>query len=268
MRIALSLLALLACDRPSTLVICHNSNCAEPTDPENDDSIAALTESLALEVDGVPAIDGTEVDLFWRVTDDTCIFAHDLVNAKGELASEAATVIATHLAAPGGKFHLFIEAKDFVDAAKTVHHTPEQRRLHARCVWDFYKSVSDAALANGRDLDVFIASFGPEMLKEIIAQTPPSLPFPVRYEAFYGIPRPLDSETRPLSDYAGIPITFVEMHSQWINDAQYEGLISSGIDVGFFMFSATEEHFAAIRQYEPIIVNTSEARLMRRWLAR
>jgi hypothetical protein len=34
------------------------------------------------------------------------------------------------------------------------------------------------------------------------------------------------------------------------------------------MFSTTVEHLAAIEQYEPKIVNTSEARLMRRWLDR
>lgn len=267
-------LLLFACDRPHVLVVCHNSNCAEPTDPKNDDSVAALQESLGLTVAGKPAIDGTEVDLFWRASDNTCIFAHDLVNAKGELSTDASRVIAEHLAAPGditasgGNFQMFIELKDFVDAEKTVHHTPAQRRLHAQCTWDFYKAVSDAAIANNRALDVYIASFGPEMLKAVIAETPASVPFPPRYEAFYGIPKPLDAETRPLSDYAGIPITFVELHSQWINDAQYEGLISQGIDIGVFMFSATVEHFAAIEQYEPKIVNTSEATLMRRWLDR
>ena len=269
MRIALSLLLLAACDRPNVLVVCHNSNCAEPTDPENDDSIAALEESLSLDV-----IDGTEVDLFWDAANNRCIFAHDIENATGELATDASRVIAEHLASPGpitasgSNFQMFIEVKDFVDAAKTVHPTPEQRRLHAQCTWDFYKTVSDAAIANGRVLDVYIASFGPEMLKEVIAQTPASVPFPPHYEAFYGVPRPLDSETRPLSDYAGIPISFVELHSQWINDAQYEGLLSSGIDFGFYMFSTTVEHLAAIEQYEPKIVNTSEATLMRRWLDR
>lgn len=267
-------LLLFACDRPEVLVVCHNSNCAEPTDPQNDDSVAALRESLALTVAGKPAIDGTEIDLFWRASDDTCLFAHDLANAKGETASDAAEVIAAHFASPGpitssgGRFQLFIELKDFVDAAKTQHHTPQQRVLHAQCAWSVYQRIADAAAQNGRELDVYVASFGPEMLEEHIVQTPVTVAFPPRYEAFYGIPKPLDAETRPLSDYEGIPITFVELHSQWINDAQYEGLLSSGIDIGFFMFSATEEHFAAIVQYEPEVVNTSEATLMRRWLDR
>src|SRR4249919_3015938 len=94
-------LLLLACDRPQVLVVCHNSNCAEPTAPENDDSIEALQKSLPITVEGKPAIDGTEVDLFWDAANNRCIFAHDIENAKGELASDAAAVIATHFAEPG-----------------------------------------------------------------------------------------------------------------------------------------------------------------------
>ncbi len=273
---ALLLVAVTACERPHALLVCHNSNCAEPTDPANDDSLAALAESLALEVGGKPAIDGTEIDLFWRGSDDTCIFAHDIEAdpARTELASEAAAAVATHLAtAPaltygGGRFQMFVELKDFVDAGKTRHHTPEQRRRHATCAWEVYNTIAQAALDRGIAIDFFFGSFGPEMLKEVIRQTPANVPFPPRYEAYYGVPRPLDSETRPLGDYAGVPITLVEMHSQWITDDAYEALLAADIDVGFFMFSATVEHFAAIEQYEPLIVNTNEALLMRRWLER
>ena len=94
------------------------------------------------------------------------------------------------------------------------------------------------------------------------------MPFEPRYESYYGVPKPLDPETRPLSDYAGVPISLVEIHSQWITDDAYEGLLAQNIDVAFFMFSATVEHFAAIEQYEPKLINTSEATLMRRWLER
>ena len=61
-----------ACDRPDTLVICHNANCVEPTDPANDDTIPALRDSLALRIAGMPAIDGTEIDSFWRGSDGAC----------------------------------------------------------------------------------------------------------------------------------------------------------------------------------------------------
>src|SRR4051812_12774831 len=224
----------------------------------------------------MPAIDGVEVDLFWRGTDDTCIFAHDLENnpTRTELASEAAAAVADHFAQPGpitsngGRFQMFVELKDYVDVDKTMLHSDAQRIAHAKCAWDFYQTVSNAAIANGRELDFFFGPFGPEMRKEVIAQPPANTPFPPRYESYYGVPKPLDPETRPLGDYKGIPITLIEFHSQWITDDAYEGIVDTNIELAFFMFSATEEHFAAIEQYEPKMVNTSEATLMRRWLER
>src|SRR6478672_10007336 len=89
------------CDRPDVLVICHNSNCVEPTDPANDDSLFALRQSLALEVDGLPAIDGTEIDSFWRGSDGTCLFAHDLLGVRDTTISQAADELAAHITAGG-----------------------------------------------------------------------------------------------------------------------------------------------------------------------
>ena len=274
-RSALVLLAVAACDRPHALLICHNSNCAEP-DPTKDDSLEALDKSLALEVDGKPAFDGVEVDLFWRASDGQCIFAHDIEfnTQRTELSFEAADKVATFLTtAPqltfsGGDFQMFVELKDYVDADKTMLHTPDQLAAHAQCAWDFYNRIAVAAQTRGVNVDFVWGSFGPELLKKVIELAPPSLPLPVRYESYYGVPKPLDPETRPLSDYKGVPITIVEMHSQWITDDAYEGLLADKIEVAFFMFSATVEHFAAIEQYEPKMINTSEAVLMRRWLER
>ncbi len=265
-------LALAGCDRPVVRVICHNSNCVEPTVPSNDDTLPALRDSLALEIGGKPAIDGTEIDTFWRAEDDTCLFAHDLEGARSTLITEAADEIAAHIAAnpvltaSGEPFRIFIELKAHVAAAKTARHTPEQRTKHADCVWGVYTTLADAAVANGREIDIVFASFSPELLHEVVARAPASLPVPYLLEAFYGIPKPLDSETRPLGDYAGLDIEVVEIHPQWIHDAQYEGLVSSGIEINFWMFSATIETFAAIEQYEPAMVVTSEASLIRRWL--
>src|SRR5689334_22257395 len=154
------LAGLAGCERPDILLVCHNSNCAEPTEPEKDDTIEALRESLVLEVAGRPAIDGTELDLFWRASDGTCLLAHDLAGGATDLAGDAAQVLADHLARPGPitsadqPFQVFIELKDFVDPDKSVHHTPEQRRLHALCAWDVYTTITGAAVANGRELDV------------------------------------------------------------------------------------------------------------------
>jgi hypothetical protein len=271
----LVLLLLAACDRPDVLVICHNANCVEPTDPTKDDTIPALVESLALAIDGKPAIDGTELDSFLRATDEACLFAHDLDADRMTPISDAATVLANHITAggpltntPGKPFRVFLELKAHVGVEKTERHTPAQRTLHAQCAWSVYTTIADAAVAAGAPVEFVFASFEPKLLAEVIATMPPSTPIEFKFDAFYGIPRPLDSETRPLSDYAGLPISIIEMHPQWIHDAQYEGVLSSNVELLFWTFSTTTEVLGAIEQYEPEMIVTSEAQLMRRWLER
>jgi hypothetical protein len=273
--LALAVALLGACDRPDVLVICHNANCVEPTDPANDDTIPALRESLALEIDGLPAIDGTEVDAFWRGSDGACLFAHDLDGERTTLMSQAAEELAAHITSgrqlthtSGKPFRIFFELKAHVGVEKTERHTPEQRALHAQCAWSVYDTIANAAVAAGQDVELVFSSFEPKLLSEVVAAAPAAPPIPYKLGAIYGIPKPLDSETRPLSDYAGIPISIVEMHPQWIHDAQHEGVLSSGVELQLWMFSATTETFAAIEQYEPQMVVTSEARLVRRWLRR
>ena len=264
-----------ACDRPSVLVICHNANCVEPTDPANDDTIPALRESLALTIDGLPAIDGTEIDSFWRGSDGMCLFAHDLDEQRTTLIDEAAAELVAYVSSgnqithePGKPFRIFFELKAHVGVEKSERHTPEQRTLHAQCAWSVYDTIAAAAIANDAQVEFVFASFNPQLLAEVIATAPASTPIPYKFDAIYGIPKPLDSETRPLSDYSGLPISIIEIHPQWIHDAQYEGVLSSNVELLFWMFSATTETFAAIEQYEPEMVVTSEARLMRRWLER
>jgi hypothetical protein len=65
-----------------------------------------------------------------------------------------------------------------------------------------------------------------------------------------------------------LPITDVQFHPMWMLDAQHEAALSTGAQLSFFWFSTTTEIFAAIRKYRPAVVDTSEARLMRRWLER
>ncbi len=278
MRAASSLAAVIAlvaaCDRPPTLLICHNGNCSEPTDPARDDTIEALNESLALEFNGAPLIDGIELDSFWRGEDSTCLYAHDLDAEQQTPATAPAVELAAHFAKPGpltfapGPFHISLELKPHVAVSKTSRHTAEQRYLHALCTWDIYRIISDGAVANGRDVEIVFSSFEPKLLSEIIATAPASTPTPYRFGAIFGIPAPLDAQTQPLGAYAGVPIDFVELHAQWVHDAQVEGVRSTGAEIILWMFSATVETFDAIELLEPAMVGTSEARLMRRWLER
>jgi hypothetical protein len=264
---------LAACDRPEAIVICHNANCAEPADPEADDTIDALRESLALELGGGPVIDGIEVDTFWRGEDGVCLYAHDLDRDQTP-AIEPANELAGYFARPGpitftdGPFFVFLELKSHVSADKTDLHSREQLGLHAACAWQLYAVIAGAATANDREVVVFFSAFNPDLLRAVIVQRPSETPVPVRLGAIQGIPAPLDNQTRSLDEYAGIPLDVVEFHAQWILDGQYEAVRSLGVDLGVFMFSATSETFAVIEQYEPRFIVTSEARLIRRWLER
>ena len=110
--LVIAVIALAACDRPKALLICHNGNCNEPTDPARDDTLEALNESLALEFAGKPMIDGIELDSFWRGEDETCLYAHDLDAEQLTAATAPAIELAAHFARPsaltfsGGTFHV------------------------------------------------------------------------------------------------------------------------------------------------------------------
>ncbi len=266
------LAVLLACDRPAVRVICHNANCYGPTDPHRDDTIPALQASLALQYDGRPTIDGIEVDSFWVGADNTCVFAHDLDEPRTTPMTDAANEIAAYFATPGPiayagePFIVFIELKSHVAQDKTALHSPEQRTQHAACAWQVYQIISDAAIVHGRSIEIVFDSFHPDLLRAMIAAAPGTTPTPYSFGAFYGIPKPLDNQTRPLSEFSGIPLRYIEMHAQWIHDAQWDGVLSANAEAVFWMFSMTTETFAAIEQYKPAMVSTSEATLLRRWL--
>lgn len=268
---------LLGCDVPQPRVVCHNANCAEPTDPARDDTLAALDESLALTYQGRPILDGVELDSIWRGADDVCLFAHDFETITDDVPATApAQTLAAWFARSGpigwrddGPFEVLLELKSYVaETPDLVRHSPAQRAAHAACAWDVYAIIAAAAVAGGRDVRVTFSAFAPELLRAVLDAAPSATPVPYRLEALQGIPAPLDSETRPLGDYAGLPIDLVEVHAQWITDAQREAVTTMGVDLSLFMFDATVETFAAIRQHQPALVVTSEAQLLRRWIAR
>jgi hypothetical protein len=265
----------IGCNRPHPRVICHNGNCGEPTDPEHDDTLPAFRESLALEENGRPVIDGIELDSFYRGADGACLYAHDVSNtAENTPAIAPAVELAAHFAKPGpisfddGPFLALLELKPYISADTSERHSPEQRVQHALCAWNIYKIISDAAIANGRDVVIEFQSFSPELLHAVLDAAPRVTPTPYVLGAIQGIPSPLDDQTRPLGDYSGLPIADIQVHPSWLLDGRYEAILSSHAELSFFWFSTTTEIFAAIRKYDPTAVDTSEARLMRRWLER
>lgn len=272
--LALLIVAASGCDnpRPDSLVICHNANCVEPTDPEADDTLAALDESLSLTFQGRPLLDGVEIDTFWKGDEDICLYAHDLENAERVPAEEVALALADHFATPGPltysdrPFQIFIELKGFVGISESDKHSPAQRDLHAACAWSVYQVIADAAIDEDREVEVVFTSFEPALLVALRRQEPAAPAIRVRFGAIQGIPVPLDGQTDPLDTYSESGIELVEMHPVWMLDGQYEAIQSADLELVFWMFEATAEIFAAIDRYEPAMIETSEARLMRGWL--
>lgn len=272
--ILLAAWALTGCEnaRPDTLVICHNANCVEPTDPEADDTLAALDESLALTYRGRPILDGVEIDSFWKGDEDLCLFAHDLDNAERVPAEDAATKLAEYFAKEGPltysgqAFRVFVELKGSVGPGESDQHSPAQRDLHAKCAWRMYEIMASAASVESREVEVVFTSFEPALLSALRTRQPPVLAIPARFGAIQGIPSPLDGQTNSLEEYGDTGIDLVEMHPGWMLEGQLEAALSADLDLVFWMFEATSEIFAAIDHYEPAMVETSEARLMRGWL--
>jgi hypothetical protein len=273
----LSVLAALACagacDLPHPLVICHNANCGEPTDPARDDTLPAFRESLALTENGRPVIDGIELDSFLRGSDNVCLYAHDISDrTENTPATAPAVELAAHFAKPGPitfadtPFLVLLELKAFVSTNTKDHHSAEQLVLHAKCAWDIYEIISKAAIDNDREVIIEFQSFGPELLQAVLDNVPGATPTPYKLGAIQGVPSPFDDQSRPLRDYSGLPISDIQFHPLWMLDAQHEAALTSGAEISFFWFSTTSEVFAAIRKFRPDAVDTSEARLMRRWL--
>jgi hypothetical protein len=279
-----SLLVPLACDRPTPRVVCHNSNCVEPTNPTADDTLEALDESLALvDADDVPFIDGIEIDIFWRGEDDTCIYAHDLSGDHEPVeASVPVARINDHLAAraaagapttnDGGPFLVYVELKAHVGESKSEKHSPEQLVQHASCGIDVVTGLATGAAAAAVPMRVVITSFDPALLSAV-ADDPRWAAMPAGGVTFglgaiQGPPPPLDTVTVPLAEFADVPLTDATVHPHWLRRGELNGLRDRGLAIGFWMFQAVPETFDAIERIRPDIVTTSEATLMQRWLKR
>jgi hypothetical protein len=273
----------MACAPPAQpALICHNSNCVEPANPDEDDTVPALEASLALEEEGVPLIDGVEIDTFWFGEEARCLFAHDL-ERPGEYPDVSAATdvlnawLSTRAAAGqplthrGDAFEVFVELKGHVAREKSARHTPEQRALHAACAVDVLEALAGPAIAGGRTLKVVFTSFDPDLLVAVhdaLVDVAPSNLVEVQLGGLFGIPPPLDSQTLPVGAFGDVPLDLVSIHPHWVREAATSTFSSQGLEVGYWMFSAVPETLQAIERERPAFVTTSEARLLRAWIDR
>lgn len=282
-RLLVLVLLLAGCRQPiEALLVCHNSNCVEPPDPQNDDTRAALRESLALRHDdGRPVVDGVEIDLFWRGADGACLFAHDLDgDTERRPALEAAQEIVDHLddnggaTRSGGPFLVFVELKGHVGVAKSDAHTPAQRDEHAACAAAVVDAIAGPAQVAGVDVRIVVTSFVPELLAAAAAQ--PAIGgrdeggfVDVQLGALQGIPPPLDSATQPFERFlqSGVDLDVLSAHPQWLRGAARHAAASAELDLALWMFSSVPETLDAIEQWRPTYVVTSEARALDAFLS-
>ncbi len=270
----LAILAIAACDRPEPLLICHNGNCVGP-DTTRDDTLGAMSDSLALTRDGLPVLDGMEWDVFWYGKDSTCLFAHDLVHDTSTPASAAADLVADHLAtstraAWGTRFYALIDLKAHVGPEYSDEHTPQQLRDHADCALDSAARVLAGARAGGHALTVGFISGKPVHLEVLTARPgwQALVPEPDLELLLIGdIFAPYAEIVPELADYK-VPLDAIEYHPDFMTAQHRETYRSLGIDLVQWSYVATTEALAALSRYEPRFAITNEAMLLRRWTQR
>jgi hypothetical protein len=271
---ALVLVVLAACSRPSPLVLCHNSNCVGP-DVEHDDDLPTLQKSLAQTYDGLPALDGIEIDTFWWGAQSRCLYAHDLADGSSVPANDAATAIADYLAAhdrvtySGERFHMLMELKPYVGESFSDKHTPEQYVQHATCILDAIDIILAGARMKGHAMSFGVLTSDPEGLR-VLAADP-------RWSALGAEPdvetmliadifAPYSSVVPHLSDFDGVALDAVEFHPDFMTVSKREAYRSLGLDLIEWSYVPTSETFDAIERWEPPYVLTNDALLMRRWI--
>ncbi|HTL32596.1 MAG TPA: hypothetical protein VL326_05710 [Kofleriaceae bacterium] len=272
---ALLVVALAACSsRPSPLVLCHNSNCVGP-DTEHDDDLPTLQKSLAQMYDGVPALDGLEIDTFWWGAESRCLYAHDLSHGTDVSTNDAAAAIASYLAAndrvtfTGGRFHMLMELKPNVAESFTDAHSPEQYVQHATCLLDAIDIILAGARMKGHEMTFGVLTSDPEGLR-VLAADP-------RWSALGAEPdvetmliadifAPYSSVVPHLSEFDNVALDAVEFHPDFMTVSKREAYRSLGLDLIEWSYVPTSETFDAIEKWEPPYVLTNDALLMRKWI--
>lgn len=278
----------LGCGDPeyNPVIICHNANCEEPTNPEDDSSMESLLQSLQLFDDerSRPFYDGMEVDTFWWGEEGKCLFAHDLDHPERAVEAMVAIdaindVLAERhnngiaLTRSHDRFTVLIELKGHVGPSKAEAHSEAELVSHAGCGIELGSALTEQASTLGYQVEVVFMSFTPALLQALHDhpdyQGLRDQGFPVRLTVLQGIPRPLDSQTVELDQFPDdIGIDMISLHPHWARDPLYEAARSRGMELGFWMFNIVPETLRAIEVYQPTYITTSQAPSLVSWLER
>jgi hypothetical protein len=253
---------------PAPMIICHNSNCAGETDPDRDDTIDALTESLAQTYGTRPVVDGVEIDLIWSADQSRCIFGHDLAtHADGPDAALAAAVVADHLvnepvpSSNGQRFYVKVELKAEVSVDTDVAVTTEHLEAHARCALEVVDIIEQAATENGHALSFYFEATDHARLYAL--RDDPAWPGRTVGGQIEFLFTSGHVALPPMEDF---PVDMVWINVPEIHDG-YASQFGDSVDIMLGMYDATVETFHAIDELAPQFLNTNEAPLMRRYFA-
>ena len=255
---------------PAARLMCHNSNCAY-TDVTRDDTLEALRESLALELDGRAMIDGTEIDLLWDPRASRCLFEHD--HADADVAADASTALAmlgsflrerrSHATWNGHEFSLKLELRPGA--------VPDERPLSR----DEMGAFADCALAMAEHAESAASDAGLRLTvifeAEVISQLLAFVDRPRWRPELAGRRRPRQFGVHSFSD-VGAAVDHVGMVAMSWKQAtdgdylRYQELEADGVDLMMMSFDATQEALSAFEYVAPAYINTNEAPLLRRWV--
>lgn len=274
--IALIYLGFAACVEPPPpappLVTCHNANCAY-TDPDRDDTIDALRESLALEVDGRALIDGMELDFLWDGVSKRCVFEHDLANvAMAAPASEAVAIVADHLRTRGKqavwngeRFIAKLELKAGTGPDLAAMSPADMIEL-ADCSLEAADTLEAAARDAGLEATTLFISYDADLLLGL-ADRPRWQPARTGRGRARQLALPFEITDPRLIGSAGV-LNLDYRHTRDGDVATYSRLHDEGVDVMVTAFELTESALAVIDYLAPPYINCNEAPIMRAWLDR
>jgi hypothetical protein len=267
--IALTVLLASGClpSDPDLLVMCHNGNCAGPTDPWRDGTMDALRESLALRAHDRPMLDGVELDFQWDAAHGRCTYGHDLAHEEnGPGVDEAVGVVADFLRSSplpswnGNDFHVKVELKPEVTVYLRHYDATEGPRI-IDCGFAVYDALNRAAQESGHRIVIYFFSEVPLLVG---MQNDPRWPGPRRGEQVeLHFNTSLQAAAPP-----GFHADAISLDPGGFRDGYFTEVHDAGITIIMNMYDATIETFQAIEELEPEIVDTNEAPLMRRWLNR
>jgi hypothetical protein len=245
------LLVLVACERPDTLVVCHNANCSDNRGLV-DDTMQALEASLAM----IGVFDGIDVDLVWDASSETCLFAHDLDDpaATAPVAQLRVALVAYVGRSDVDRFLVKLGLKPHV-TKDGAHHTPAQAVAHVECALELAEAIEGA----GRAVEIIASSEDPALLAVVAAHPGWAM-------------REISIEITTRGSLADVPrglrIDLLQFYAPSFDPTQDRARQSLGTDLALWVEELTPETFATVRASRPRFVVTNEAELLRRWLDR